>query len=307
MVRSSPPPFPVLSLVPWSFSLVLALFLLSPLSGQDRSQQPPLSPGAFLGNLSWPQAEEWFERSPVVVLPFGAGAKEHGPHLPMNADAVVMEYLCQVAVDSLPVLVAPPILHGWFPAFRDFPGTEVADVEAFQGYVMEVALSLVRQGAKRLVFLNTGIHRATGLPLGTVAREIRVQTGTPTLLLSWDDLETPEVDALQEQESGGHADELETSIHLVLQPELVRMDRAPAPEGTPSAPEGPGYRPGLLSRNPRDPAFSPSGVSGDPRLATREKGERLLTIMVRQWLTALRSFGEAPLVGGAPSPPGVGG
>jgi creatinine amidohydrolase/Fe(II)-dependent formamide hydrolase-like protein len=41
----------------------------------------------------------------VVVIPFGAGAKEHGPHLPMNADAVVMEYLSRQAVDSIDVIV----------------------------------------------------------------------------------------------------------------------------------------------------------------------------------------------------------
>lgn len=277
--------------------LVLLLLLAVPLDGQTTESLPTPDGrvGAFLGELSWPEAEEWLTSGPVVVLPFGAGAKEHGPHLPMNADAVVMDYLCERAVDSLPVLVAPPILHGWFPAFRDYPGTEVSDPKVFQDYVMEVAKSLVRQGAKRLVILNTGIERATGLPLAVVAREIRVETGTPTLLVSWGDLETPEVEEMQEQTAGGHADEMETSVHLLLQPELVRMDRAvPGDrEGTTSA--GPGYRPGLFSRDRRDPAFSTTGVSGDPTLATPEKGEALLAIMTRQWIAALRSFSEAPL------------
>ena len=83
--------------------------------------------GAYLGELSWPEAERRVQQSPVVVVPFGGGAKEHGPHLPMNADQKVMEYLCQQAVDSADVIVAPPILHGWFAAFRGYPGTEVAD------------------------------------------------------------------------------------------------------------------------------------------------------------------------------------
>lgn len=253
------------------------------------------TPGAYLGELTWPEAQERVAGAPMVILPFGAGAKEHGPHLPMNADAVVMEYLCRVAVDSLPVVVAPPILHGWFPAFRGWPGTEVADPAVFQSYVMEVARSLVANGARRLVILNTGIDRATGLPLAMVAREIRVQTGTPTLLVSWDDLETPEVEELQEQESGGHADELETSIHLVLQPNLVHMDRAVAGEAGPGGPPQPGYRPGLFSRDPADPAYSSTGVSGDPTLATPRKGEALLEIMARQWIRALRSFAGTPL------------
>lgn len=57
----------------------------------------------------------------------------------------------------------------------------VSDPDIFRRYVFEVARSLVRAGARRIVFLNTGIARATGLPIAIAAREIRVQTGTPTL------------------------------------------------------------------------------------------------------------------------------
>ena len=253
------------------------------------------TPGAYLGELSWLEAVEQLEATPLVIIPFGAGAKEHGPHLPMNADQKVMEYLCQQAVDSLHVLVAPPILHGWFPAFRDYPGTEVADPDVFQSYVLAVAQSLVRQGAKRIVFLNTGITRATGLPISIAAREIRTQTGTPTLVVSWDDLETDEVEALQSQRAGGHADELETSIHLYLQPDLVHMDRAVTDYGEGATKDYPGYQPGLFSRDRNDPEFSETGLFGDPTLATAEKGKQVLDILTRQWILALRGFANTPL------------
>jgi len=261
------------------------------LGGADASAQ---SAGAYLGNLAWPEAERLLKEAPIVVIPFGAGAKEHGPHLPMNADAKVMEFLCDRAVEELPVVVAPPILHGWFPAFREFPGTEVADPDVFAAYVREVALSLVKQGAQRIVFLNTGITRATGLPISIVAREIRVETGTPTMVASWDDIEPPEVEELAEQLFGGHGDEMETSIHLYLQPELVDMDKAV--QDYRGAGEGyPGYRPGLFSRDPNDPAYSETGLFGDPTLATAEKGERALELLTQQWLEILRRFAEAQL------------
>ena len=253
------------------------------------------TPGAHLGELTWPEAEIRIQQAPLVILPFGAGAKEHGPHLPMNADAKVMEYLCRRAVESLPVIVAPPILHGWFPAFREFPGTEVADGEVFRRYVFEVAMSLVKHGAQRIVFLNTGVSKATGLPLSMVAREIRVQTGTPALVISWDDLETSEIDSLQEQEMGGHADEIETSINLYLQPELVHMERAVADYGNTGRKNYPGYEPGLFSRNPNDPEFSKTGVFGDPTKATVEKGRKALAILTTQWLRALRGFSLSPV------------
>lgn len=246
--------------------------------------------GAYLGDLSWPEAEQRFQSAPVVILPFGAGAKEHGPHLPMNADRVVMDHLLRAAVDSRDVLVAPPVLHGWFPAFRDFPGTEVADPDVFRAYVQAVAESLVRQGAQRLLFLNTGISKATGLPISIAAREIRVQAGVPTLVVSWDDLETEEIEALQEQAMGGHGDEIETSINLYLQPGLVDMDKAVTDYGDGRQKDYGGYQPGRITRDRSDPAYSPTGIFGDATLATAGKGERALAVLTREWLRAIDGF-----------------
>lgn len=270
---------------------ITVMLTTSLLAGAGFAQKP----GAYLGMLTWPEAQQRMQQAPLVIIPFGAGAKEHGPHLPMNADQKVMEYLCSAAIDSMPVLVAPPVLHGWFPAFRDFPGTEVADPDVFRKYMQEIAHSLIQQGAKRIVFLNTGITKATGLPISIAAREIRVQTGTPTLVVSWDDLETPESEALLQQKAGGHADEGETSIHLFLQPELVQMARAVADYGRGGGKKYPGYKPGLFSKSANDPAYSGTGLFGDPTLATAEKGHRALAILTRQWLKALRGFAREPL------------
>ena len=253
------------------------------------------APGVHLGDLSWPQAERRYRETPIVIIPFGAGAKEHGAHMPMNADRVVMHHLVNAAVESRDVIVAPPILHGWFPAFREFPGTEVADPTVFQNYVFHVAMSLAKQGAQRIVFLNTGIANATGLPISIAAREILVQTGVPTLVVSWGDLETEEIESLQDQRMGGHGDEIETSINLYLQPDLVNMDLAVEDYGDRSPQEYGGYQPGVLARNPDDPRYSESGIFGDATLATPEKGKAALEILTREWLKALDGFAEVPL------------
>jgi creatinine amidohydrolase len=233
--------------------------------------------------------------APLVVVPFGAGAKEHGPHLPMKTDRLMLEHLMQAAVDSLPVLVAPPILHGWFAAFGDFPGTGITDPDVFRRYVEEVARSLVKAGARRVVFLNTGISHSTGLPIAIAAREVHARDHVPTLVVSWDDLETPELEALATQETGGHADELETSVVLALRPDLVHMERAPTDYGRPTGDPGPGYRPGGFSRTPGDPEYTTTGIFGDATLATPEKGRRVVAIMTHQWIEALRAFATTPL------------
>ncbi len=253
------------------------------------------APGVHLGDLSWPEAERRYTETPIVIIPFGAGAKEHGPHMPMNADRVVMDHLVDAAIESRDVIVAPPILHGWFPAFRDFPGTEIADPKVFQDYVFHVGMSLARQGAQRIVFLNTGIAKATGLPISIAAREIRVQTGVPTLVVSWGDLETAEIDALQEQQMGGHGDEIETSINLYLQPHLVNMELAVQDYGDRPAKNYGGYQPGVLARDPDDPLYSASGIFGDATLATPDKGKAALDVLTREWLKALDGFAAVPL------------
>jgi creatinine amidohydrolase len=251
--------------------------------------------GVHLGDLSWPEAERRLATTPVVILPFGAGAKEHGAHMPMNADRVVMDHLVAAAVASRDVIVAPPILHGWFPAFRDFPGTEIADPKVFQDYVFLVGMSLAKHGAQRIVFLNTGIANATGLPISIAAREIREQTGVPTLVVNWGDLETEEIDALQEQEMGGHGDEIETSINLFLQPGLVNMELAVTDYGERTVQNYGGYQPGVLSRDPDDPLYSTSGIFGDATLATADKGRAALEVLTREWLKALDGFATVPL------------
>lgn len=250
--------------------------------------------GQYLGDLAWPEAEQRLGEAPLVILPFAGGAKEHGPHLPLNADQVVMEYLVEQAVLSQDVIAVPPILHGWFPAFRDFPGTEISDPAVFQNYVFHVALSLVKQGANRIVFLNMGIANATGLPIAIAAREIRVRTGTPTLVVSWNDLETEEIAEFTEQQEGGHGDEIETSINLFLQPDKVDMTKAVTDYGDYPKRETSGYAPGLFSRDTADPGYSETGIFGDATLATAEKGRRAIAIMTREWLAILEEFAQMP-------------
>lgn len=240
--------------------------------------------GDHLGALTWPEAEQAI-RTRTVVIPVAAGAKEHGPHLPLATDQIVMDHLLALAFREREVIIAPPILHGWFPAFRDYPGTEVADATVFQDYVREVAESLIRHGAPRIVFLNLGIAQATGLPLAVVARDIKANHGVPTLVVNWDDLEAGEGLPELQQIRGGHADEGETSIMLHLRPDLVRMQHAKA-DYREQPREQIGYAPGSFERE------SEIGVYGDPTLATAEKGGRILAVMERNWLQALDQFGR---------------
>jgi len=60
---------------------------------------------------------------------------------------------------------------------------------------------------------------------------------------------------------------------------------------------------GPLTRDPRDKAghYSPSGVFGDPTLATWQKGERIVTGVIEDILKDLDELARAPLP--PPGPP----
>ena len=61
---------------------------------------------------------------------------------------------------------------------------------------------------------------------------------------------------------------------LVIAPELVRKDKALAWDQR-------AFEGGPFSRrDPSHPNYSPSGIYGDPTLATREKGEQILQAMI---------------------------
>ncbi|PYV07511.1 MAG: hypothetical protein DMG07_28600, partial [Acidobacteria bacterium] len=49
--------------------------------------------GVLLEDLTWVQAEKVLAADAVIVIPIGAAAKEHGPHLRLKNDFILAEYL----------------------------------------------------------------------------------------------------------------------------------------------------------------------------------------------------------------------
>ena len=88
-------------------------------------------PGVFLEALTWPEAKARFDADAVVVVPIGAAAKEHGPHLPLNTDHLVARALAEGVAAALPVVIAPIVGFGYYPAFVRYPGSQHLAAETF--------------------------------------------------------------------------------------------------------------------------------------------------------------------------------
>ena len=242
--------------------------------------------GAWLEDLTWPEVAARLKAGALVVAPVGAIAKEHGHHLPMKTDWLVARELASRVAVALPVLVAPIVSHGYYPAFTRYPGSQHLSAETFASVMRELLSKLIADGARRIAVINTGV--STEEPLQIVVRDLLASTGVRIAVADMRQLGT-QVLASGSQKLGGHGDEWETSMLLAIEPSLVHMDRAVEDYGNMlSEPKTIFRRPTRFSGDPVDgPDYSCTGVRGNPTLATAEKGRALLAEMARELIEGL--------------------
>lgn len=242
------------------------------------------NPGILLEELSWCEAEQVLSSTTVVVIPLGAAAKEHGPHLKLKNDWVLAEYFTQRVVAEAEVVVAPMLGYHFYPAFLEYPGSISLRLETARDTVVDICQSLAAYGPRRFYVLNTGVSTLRAL---RPAAAVLAQDG---LLLHSTDFRTVAgsvVQEIAEQAGGSHADEIETSMMLYIAPELVDMSLA-ADDYHPAE--------GGLSRDPQGGgAYSPTGIYGNATLATREKGQRVVEAIVAGIVRDIETVRTAPL------------
>ena len=130
-------------------------------------------------------------------------------------------------------------------------------------------------GLSRLVVINTGISTIPALRrvINTFDEERFIQLHNAYAGEQF----AAAVAGLSEQEFGGHADEIETSIMLALDESVVELDKA--------KPQVREIKKGLFNRtHPEQANYSPDGVNGNPCLASRAKGEALLQALLADCL-----------------------
>jgi creatinine amidohydrolase len=224
----------------------------------------------FVASLAWPEVERQIAGGTVAVLPIGAAAKEHGRHLPMNSDWLQAEYLARRLAERARVLVWPTVGYGYYPAFSDYPGSCTVTAAIFEQTVEQIAESIFRSGALALLIVNTGI--STIAPLENYAARCKHPIKLAHVYRGARYAQAER--EICQQERGGHGDEAETSIMLVIAPDRVSMAEAHAWQ---SSKMGAGK---FVRSDPSHANFSPDGIYGDPTLASREKGQRLLDAML---------------------------
>ncbi|MBM3907331.1 MAG: creatininase family protein [Gemmatimonadetes bacterium] len=236
--------------------------------------------GIVLADLTWLEAARVLTPDAVVVIPLGAEAKEHGPHLRLDNDARLAAYYRERVLQAANVIVAPTITYNFYPAFVEYPGSTHLRLETARDVIVDIVRSLAAYGPRRFYILNTGV--STVRPL-TAAAEILRGDG---IIFGYTDVLKVGAEAeatVRQQVRGTHADEIETSMMLYMYPDRVDMSKAVKDD----APQGVGG----LSRQPgTTKTYSPSGVWGDATLATREKGRIVVEATVAEMLREIEGL-----------------
>jgi creatinine amidohydrolase len=235
--------------------------------------------GVLLQDLTWIEAQSHLSEQSLVVIPLGASAKEHGPHLRLDNDWTLAQYFAGRVLAAAEVVVAPTVGYHYYPAFVDYPGSVTLRPETARDLIVDICASLAAFGPRRFYVLNTGV--STLRPLSAAA-DVLAAKG---LRLRYTDLRTLAADVVRrcsEQSGGTHADEIETSVMLYIAPDRVDMRKAVRD-----------YHPGTgpLTRDRQaEGTYSPSGVYGDATLATWAKGRDVAEAMVAGMLSEIEQL-----------------
>jgi len=254
-----------------------------------------IPPERFFPYLTWMEIEAMADKENTVIIQPVGSIEQHGPHLPIIVDSAIGMGVLGKALENLekqiPAYSLPCLYYGKSNEHWHFPGTITLSAETLLSVLKEIAASLYRAGFRKLVLLNS--HGGQPQIMEIAARDIHQEYGDFLVfpLFTW---RVPniakELLTEQELEYGIHAGDAETSIMLSLLENQVKMDKA-VKEYPQNLPQD-----NLLSMEGKLPfawvtkELSKSGVMGDATVASKEKGDRLLTSLAASWVQVIKDI-----------------
>ncbi|MDD7363710.1 MAG: creatininase family protein [Firmicutes bacterium] len=243
--------------------------------------------------MTWPEIQNRLTKTDIALLPVGQ-TEQHSTHLPIDVDNIISTGLAKrVAIETydtaMPV-VAPAIPFGYsnIPFFRDYPGVFSLSPDTLVGVYEDVALSLIRMGFKKIIFING--HAPNPPFIQEAMRRVTKETNAFLAMCNFFQIPNKEVATILEEMDRppvwGHACLIETSVSHVFGAEVRDGDIREATLGdvpeelknfVPASPEGitlPSFEYEETAR-----VYWPengSGSKGNPEGYSKEIGERVI-------------------------------
>lgn len=203
-----------------------------------------------------------------MIVPIGS-LEQHGAHLPVSTDSLISERIAMLVAERVKCFVLPVISYG--VSFEHLPMFNVSlRNSTLSDLLCEVCISLSGQGIREIIFIN-GHHGNTGV-LQYISQNLdaKIRANVSIFAINYWNVMHRELD---------HAGEVETSLVLAISPQLVRMDKA-EPNSRRLSKSRIAYST-ITSRPASFPKVTGNGIWGEPRSASKEKGERLIKEIVR--------------------------
>ncbi len=239
------------------------------------------------------------DRGKVVLVPIGH-TEQHGYHLPLSTDTLLIEAIGHGTAASVPELATclPVFPYGVSTHRSSFAGTLNTGGRAFEDFWLAVTDALAQRGFDRF-YLISG-HGGSCSFLVNVAKYIgerhrRIFCAT-AFLHTAGHIAAPVVQQYRRSGRGGmgHAGELETAMMLHLRPDLVHMERV-VDETDFVATESyymEWIEGGALIANPPWDDDTVTGAYGAGSLATAENGRRWLEAGIAEKASHVREIHE---------------
>jgi creatinine amidohydrolase len=229
--------------------------------------------------MTWEEARDAVGPRTVAILPVGA-IEAHGPHLPLETDAIIALAMARsaaarLAARGMGAVVLPALSYTAAAFAQGFAGTISLRPETVTATVVDIAGSLARHGLGVLAIANAHLDPAHLASLDAAVSSIRSDLG---LRVAFPNLATrPWGLRLGDEFRSGacHAGQFETSIVLAERPELVRESaRAALPANPASLSQA--IREGMKSF---EEAGGPRAYFGFPAQATSGEGRATVEIL----------------------------
>jgi creatinine amidohydrolase len=225
----------------------------------------------------------------IVLLPV-ASTEQHGPHLPTGVDDFLCSEVCRRTAAAMapdcPVVVAPTVWCGLADHHVAFGGTFTLSLATYYAVLRDLCRSILKAGFTRIVLVNGhgGNINALATFTGELTRELDAPIATTTYFM---EAQAAMSEVLEDQNGVMHACEAETSMMMVIHPDLVDARRV-------SEAHGPSFdiMGSLVPSLKRFHSFAEltgSGVAGDARKASAAKGEKLLAACAAGLAARLRA------------------
>lgn len=235
----------------------------------------------LLGDLTFQEIPQRLRATSILCLPMGS-MEQHGPHLPLNTDAVLAEAFTQRIVerwgDSYDLWQLPGLPiglsreHGWAL------GTLSLSVQGLSSLLRDLGREIARAlPAKNLAIVNG--HGGNRGILEALTRELRGDFGLNICALHLGAMMTPASDGAPDIHGGKD----ETSVMLALAPDLVRRERIVALK---NPPDNEAVRATILDPvvtwpwSSDDKRIADLGIIGDAAAASAEHGNAIVERVV---------------------------